>query len=184
MSLTDDRFWPVCDPPEPPRKVGYQGRSGPVLLTQSLAGVDPKQTKRVCAARAARDLRLRHRETLYRESQSKIGELRESCWGELVAEISISKECNNNTRLSPGRSDIREEFLVSLQSFNEADHLCGKVLRCDGVSNAVSPSRVSIVPGEKPLRCLSSIAHAMRKVRLQSQDSAYLAGVQCWMDNE
>jgi hypothetical protein len=43
--LTNDRTWPVCDPPEPPRKVGYQGRCGPVLLTQSLAGVDPKQTR-------------------------------------------------------------------------------------------------------------------------------------------
>jgi hypothetical protein len=31
----------VCDLPEPPREVGYQGRSGPVLLTRSLAVADP-----------------------------------------------------------------------------------------------------------------------------------------------
>jgi hypothetical protein len=37
------RIWPVCDLPECPRKVGCQGRSGLVLLTQSLAGVDPKR---------------------------------------------------------------------------------------------------------------------------------------------
>jgi hypothetical protein len=35
-----DRFWPVCDVPECPREVGYQGQSGLVLLIQSLAGVD------------------------------------------------------------------------------------------------------------------------------------------------
>jgi len=36
--------WPVCDLPECPREVGYQGRSGLVLLTRSLAGVDPNPT--------------------------------------------------------------------------------------------------------------------------------------------
>ena len=39
MVLADDRCWPVCDLPECPRQVGYQGQSRLVLLTQSLAGV-------------------------------------------------------------------------------------------------------------------------------------------------
>jgi hypothetical protein len=34
---------PFCDPPELPREVGHQRRSGLVLLTQSLAVHDPKQ---------------------------------------------------------------------------------------------------------------------------------------------
>ena len=41
MEQRDVRRWPVCDLPKCPREVGYRGRSGLVLLTQSLAGVDP-----------------------------------------------------------------------------------------------------------------------------------------------